>query len=145
VVPDTLYAISFFLTTGVNWGLPSVQPEIDGSLLGTPVSPQGWFGSNGWQQFTFYWNSGSNSTASLILHNYTTVGQGNDLGIDDISVADPTPEPGTLALLAFLVIPVALLRRKRAFQARGTGLARNDGFDRPVLQHRRSRHGRRCR
>ncbi len=96
-----------------------MQPEIGGSLLGSPVTP-GTFWSDfespglpsGWQQFTFSWNSGSNTSASLILHDHTDQGSGNDFGIDDISVATATPEPGTLAL-AGLAFAAALLRRKR--------------------------------
>lgn len=113
VVPDTFYTVSFYLTNGVTWNAASVQPEIDGSLLGAAVSATGWAGSDGWQQFSFSWNSGSNTSASLILHNYTTMGAGNDLGVDDISVEAAAPEPGTLSLMAGVGLAVAVLRRKR--------------------------------
>ncbi len=114
VVPDTQYTVSFYLTVGSYWNLPSVQPEIDGSLLGSPVSPaaDSWAQCGYWQPFSFSWNSGSNTSASLILHNYTPWGSGNDLGTDDISVA--TPEPGTLAF-AGLAFAAALVLRKRVF------------------------------
>jgi hypothetical protein len=112
VAPNTEYTVSFYLAAGSFWDFASVQPEIDGSLLGSPVSPaaDSWAQCGIWQPFSFSWNSGSNISASLILHNYTPYGYGNDVGIDDISVA--TPEPGTLAL-AGLGFAAALLWRKR--------------------------------
>jgi hypothetical protein len=114
VRPDTEYTVTFYLAAGSYWNLPLVQPEIDGSLLGSPVSPaaDSWAQCGIWQEFSFSWNSGSNTSASLILHNYTPYGSGNDLGTDDISVG--TPEPGTLAL-AGLALAAALLWRKRVF------------------------------
>lgn len=118
VVPDMLYIVSFHLAAGIGWSFASVQPEIDGSLLGSPVSPTAffWDADGGWQQFSFGWNSGSNSNASLILHDYTWVGSGNDLGVDNISV-ETAPEPGTgalAALVAVMGLAVSVLARKRS-------------------------------
>jgi hypothetical protein len=56
------------------------------------------FHSNGWQTFNFTWNSGANTTASLILHDFTQTPIGNDFGLDNIIVNAPTPEPSTLIL-----------------------------------------------
>ncbi len=90
-----------------------IQPEIDGSLLGSAVSPAGYYTDGNpadqWQKFTFTWNSGSNTSASLILHNYTTTPNGNDYGVDNIQVASATPEPssfmvaivGALGMIAY--------------------------------------------
>jgi hypothetical protein len=113
VTPNTVYAVRFSMTSanGINSAL--VQPEIGGSLLGSAVSPVGTFGSNGWQQFTFLWNSGSNSSASLILHNYVNTSFGNDMGYDNISVTAVTaPEPGSIAFLTVAGMGLLRLRRK---------------------------------
>jgi hypothetical protein len=94
-----------------------VQPEIDGSLLGSPVSPVGTFGSNGWQQFSFSWNSGANTSASLILHDFTTTTAGNDFGLDNIDVSSSSvPEPSSLAFLGVGSL-AALSRRRRKLAA----------------------------
>lgn len=123
VVPNSLYTVSFYLANEDDIHVASVQREINGSLLGAPVSAQGNSWPEEWQQFSFTWNSGSNTSASLVLNDFTTAGSGNDFGIDNISVSgaapqfgDPTPEPGTLALVAVPGILLALLRRKRATQ-----------------------------
>jgi len=121
VAPNTLYTVSFYATSADRIYEASLQPEIDGSLLGSPVTPGTfwpYFESSGlpsgWQQFSFGWYSGSNTSASVILNDFTDQGIGNDFGIDDISVATATPEPGTLAL-AGLAFAAALLRRKGVF------------------------------
>jgi hypothetical protein len=114
VSANTLYAVSFYTTSANGIAPPSIQPEIDGTLLGSPVSPVGDWASNGWQQFTFYWNSGSNTSASLILHDYTTTTTGNDFGITNISVSS-VPEPSAFALAvvgAAGILACGWMRRK---------------------------------
>jgi hypothetical protein len=111
VTPATNYNVSFYLTDANGIAPPSVQPELDGTLLGSPVSPVGTFSSNGWQQFTFSWNSGSNASASLILHDFTTTTAGNDFGLDNIDIST-VPEPSTFALVG--VGSLALLSRRRS-------------------------------
>lgn len=112
VTPGTNYTVSFYLTDANGINPPSVQPEIDGSLLGSPVSPGIWSSDN-WQRYTFSWNSGANTTAQLILHDFTTTTTGNDFGLANINVS--TPEPGTYGVFCGLSLAViALLCRKRA-------------------------------
>jgi hypothetical protein len=121
VAPDTLYTVSFYATSADRILEASLQPEIDGSPLGSPVAPGTFWADyeadglpSGWQLFSFSWNSGSNTSASVILNDFNPNGSGNDFAIDDISVAAATPEPGTLAL-AGLGFAAALLLRKRVF------------------------------
>jgi hypothetical protein len=113
VNPNTNYVVGFNLTNadtnGVN--LASIQPEIGGSLLGFPVSPIGTWTSNGWQSFGYLWNSGSNTSASLILHDFAPSTAGNDFGIDNSSVT-AVPEPATAALL-FGAAGLLIRRRTR--------------------------------
>ncbi|HLK55199.1 MAG TPA: hypothetical protein VKU00_01460 [Chthonomonadaceae bacterium] len=117
VAPNSLYNVSFYLTDANGINNPSIQPEIGGMLLGSPVSPVGTFAGNGWQQFNFTWNSGSSTSASLILHDYTQTPFGNDFGVDDITVSAVAPEGSTLTLLCGGLIPVgfavAFARRKQ--------------------------------
>jgi hypothetical protein len=116
VTPSTMYTVSFYATSADTVYLADLQPEIDSNLLGSPVSP-GLFYYDGWQQFSFSWNSGSNTSASVVLNDFNLNGSGNDFAVDDISVTSAgaaTPEPGTLAL-AGLGFAAALLLRKRVF------------------------------
>ncbi len=111
----TTYTISFFLTNADTANVALVQPEIGGTLLGSPVSAVGDWGGGGWQQFSFNWNSGGFSgTTSLILHNYSASSFGNDFGVDNILVASAVPEPSslTLAIVATLgIIGYSRMRR----------------------------------
>src|SRR4051794_30220701 len=84
VTPNTNYVVSFALTNAIGFNFSQVSPEIDGSVLGSPSSAAGTYSSNGWQNFTYTWNSGNNTTASLILHDLTTTPTGNDFGLDNI-------------------------------------------------------------
>lgn len=116
VDPNTDYTVSFALADVHGSTTPYaaiIQPEIDGSLLGTPVSEAGnGYSSYGWQQFSFSWNSGSNTSASLILHDFNLDPNGNDFGIDNISVDTTAPEPASF-LLAVMALALIGLRRKR--------------------------------
>jgi hypothetical protein len=117
VSPNTQYTVSFDLTNADPTNPASIQPDIGGTLLGSPVSATGYFtdgnSADQWQQFTFSWNSGLNTSTSLILHDFTTVTTGNDFGVDDISVTS-TPEPGFTVIGAMAFASLVWLRRKRA-------------------------------
>jgi hypothetical protein len=118
VSQNTDYTVSFYLTNANDINVAQVQADLDGTLLGTPVSAAGSYTDGNpadtWQQFSFTWNSGSNSTASLILHDYTTTGDGNDFGVDAISVSSPSgaPEPGTMGLLDIALAGLGWSRRR---------------------------------
>jgi len=114
VNPGTTYTVSFYVTDANGINNPVLQPEIDGSLLGSPVSPAGDYDISGWQQVSFTWNSGSNTSASLILHDYVTTPDGNDFGVDDILVSSPVPEPGAWLLFGSLVLVVLPTLRRLA-------------------------------
>jgi hypothetical protein len=101
VTANTNYTVSFDLTNANNINVATIQAAMGGVLLGTsPVSANGYFtdgnSKDQWQQFSFTWNSGSATSTTLALNNYTTTGTGNDFGIDNIQVAS-TPEPSTFA------------------------------------------------
>ncbi len=102
VTSNTNYTVSFDLTNANSISVATIQPEIGGVLLGSPVSANGYFtdgnNSDKWQQFSFTWNSGSLTSTTLVLNNFTTTGTGNDFGIDNILVATPTPEPSTIVV-----------------------------------------------
>jgi PEP-CTERM motif len=128
VLPNTNYTFSFYLTNSTPRSLPSlnpaiVQPLINGVALGAGVSANGFFtdgiSGDGWQQFTFTWNSGSATTADMSLMDLRATGDGNDFGIDTITLVGPAatvPEPSAIALLSLGGLGLAGWRRwkKRA-------------------------------
>ena len=114
VVPNTVYNVNFFLTNADTINRASVQPEIGGQLLDPPTSAAGTFTSNFWQQFTYAWNSGANTSASLILHDLVTTSTGNDFGIDNIFVDTQIPEPATWGLIGSALAGLVVWRRRRS-------------------------------
>jgi hypothetical protein len=72
----------------------TVRFSINGVTIGTVVS-----NSSGWLQVTNTWNSGLNTTASIVICETTgNNSSGNDFALDDISFI---PEPTTIAILTF--------------------------------------------
>jgi len=94
VAPNTNYTISFYLTNEDGISPASLQPQIGAQLLGAPVSAAGTYTTNGWQKFSFTWNSGANFTASLIINDLNMNTTGNDFGVDAISVVGPATDTG---------------------------------------------------
>src|SRR2546430_1058530 len=114
VSPNTNYDVRFFLSNANTINNGQIQPEIDGLLLGAPVSAAGTFGTTGWQPFSFSWNSGSSTSATLILHDRTQTPRGNDFGLDAISVVQAAvPEPSSIALLSAGAVCLKSLGRRR--------------------------------
>ncbi len=118
VNPNTIYSVSFYATNADAINIASIQPELGGSLLGSPISPPGDYqNGNVWQQYTFTWNSGSNTSASLILHDYQQSPDGNDFGIANIQVAS-VPEPSSIILLCVGAAGLAGFTNSRRSTAR---------------------------
>jgi len=108
VTADTEYFVSFYLTNANNIAPNAeVQPVIDGTTLGAAVTANGFFSdgsaSDQWQLFSFSWNSGANTSATLTLNDLVLQAYGNDFGVDDISVQSngtaQVPEPGVFSLI----------------------------------------------
>ncbi len=83
-------------------------PTIDGTN-GTAHTLTG-----GWEQYTFSWNSGSNTTANLSLTDTNTSGPYNDFVLDDLSLQAAVPEPSTWAMMVigFLGLGFMVYRRR---------------------------------
>jgi hypothetical protein len=118
VSANTEYQVSFYLTNANTLSVAQIQPDINGTLLGSSaVSAVGTWNSDGWQQFTFTWNSGSATSATLTLHDLQSSNEGNDFGIANIAVqsVQSVPEPSTFGvsiLGALGMIACAPLRRR---------------------------------
>ncbi len=108
------------MTNALSGPPPQVQPQIGGTLLGAGRGRPTAFAQDGnaadkWQLFTYSWNSGSNTSASLILHDFLLDGVGNDFGVDAISVTTTAPEPTAIAFLG--IGGLSLLRRRRGVRS----------------------------
>jgi len=86
VLANTNYEYSFYVGNQSSNSLAQLVPTINGvSLLLTGSSQTTGTGNASWKKFTYVWNSGSANTATLALINKSTVTNGNDFAIDEIS------------------------------------------------------------
>lgn len=80
------YAFSAWITSVLQEAPPIMQFSINGNLLGQS------FQSNDtpcdWQEFFQKWDSGLDTSAEICIVNKSTEGQGNDFGIDNISLRE---------------------------------------------------------
>ncbi|MFT6715530.1 MAG: gliding motility-associated-like protein [Saprospiraceae bacterium] len=80
------YAFSAWITSVLAIAPPIMQFSINGNLLGQS------FQSNNtpcnWQEFFQKWDSGVNTSAEICIVNQSTEGEGNDFGIDNISLRE---------------------------------------------------------
>ncbi len=90
VAPNSAYTFSFYLANQNNINNAVIQPIIDGVALASGVTAAG---VGTWQQFSFTWNSGTNTTANLELTDLATNPTGNDFAIDTIALVGLAPVP----------------------------------------------------
>jgi hypothetical protein len=113
VTPDTNYTFSFYLISANSVSKADIQPLIDGVSLSTGVTTPN---AGVWNQYSFTWNSGTNTTANLELTDLNANSAGNDFGIDTIAFTQPAPLPelpvGTLLLVGLGAIGLLQLVRR---------------------------------
>ena len=80
------YAFSAWITTVIKLNPPIMQFSINGNLLGQPFQAKNTVCN--WEEFFEIWNSGLNTSAEICIVNQNTSGEGNDFGIDDISLKE---------------------------------------------------------
>ena len=86
VEQNKLYAFSAWITSLISSNPPIMQFSINDELLGqafqtndTPCE---------WQEFFQKWNSTNHTSAKICIVNQSTEGEGNDFGIDEISLRE---------------------------------------------------------
>lgn len=90
VAPSTTYTFTFWGTTASSLLNPAqLEVFINNVSLGAPVTMPN--STCGWQQYSFTWNSGSNTSASICIYDQNTQAFGNDFAIDDISFSSAAP------------------------------------------------------
>jgi hypothetical protein len=113
VTPDTEYTLSFYVaeisTPGVN---ADVAVNVDGVEVGDGVAP---YTQDVWEQYSFDWNSGSDTSIVLSLTDLQTNGFENDFAVDNISMStqNTSSVPGPSAFVAMGVPLAAAFRRRR--------------------------------
>lgn len=82
VIPGKNYSFSYFLTSVVNSSPARLEILINNVSLGPAVSAP----SNSciWQEHSYIWNSGPNTTAIITIIDRELIGGGNDFAIDDL-------------------------------------------------------------
>ncbi len=114
VTTNTDYTLSFYLSNLNTINNALIEPSVNGQSLGSAVSAGG---VGTWQQFSFPWNSGLNTTADLSLFNQRNTAFGNDFGLDTIAFTPVTvPEPNSLILLGIGLL--ATMTRSRVRRCR---------------------------
>jgi hypothetical protein len=109
VAPNSNYTFSFYLANDNTINNAVIQPIINGVALSSGVTAAG---TGTWEQFSFSWNSGTNTTANLELTDLTTNPTGNDFGVDTIALVGLAPVPELPAfVLLFLGLGVFGLMR----------------------------------
>lgn len=83
VAPNTFYAISFWAQSLSASNPPTLQVDINSSPIGTIALSST---VCTWQNFSFTWASGANTSLTLDIEDLTTAGGGNDFALDDMSI-----------------------------------------------------------
>lgn len=87
VAPAVAYTFTFWgMTTSSLLNPAQLEVFINNVSLGASVIMPS--STCNWQQYSFLWNSGSNTSATICIYNKNTQAVGNDFAIDDISFSN---------------------------------------------------------
>jgi hypothetical protein len=115
VAQNTNYTFSFWLASVHPQSPAILAPRINGMWQSPTANASGTTGV--WTNFSYVWNSGANTQATVELINRNLAFSGNDFALDDMSFG-AVPEPATWAMMIMgFGAAGALLRRRRAFVA----------------------------
>ncbi len=88
LIPGKNYLFSYFLTSVVNSIPAKLEVLINNVSLGPPVTAPSI--SCIWDEHSYVWNSGTNTTAIISIINREMLGGGNDFAIDDLYFRETT-------------------------------------------------------
>ena len=82
VVPNQNYTFSYWLQTVATPNPAIIDVTINGVSIATATAPSV---NCQWAQYSYVWNSGSNTTAQIAMYDRVVISNGNDFAFDDIS------------------------------------------------------------
>ncbi|RAR70160.1 hypothetical protein CLV55_11272, partial [Flavobacterium aciduliphilum] len=89
VVANQNYTFSYWIQSVTNTNTASIVTKINGVTIGTGAAPLVSTCGN-WTQYTYTWNSGTNTQALISLNDTNVNAAGNDFALDDISFTTNT-------------------------------------------------------
>jgi len=119
VTTNTNYTFSYYLANQDLTSVATIDTLVNGTVVGATNSAAG---TNTWDKFSATWNSGSATSANFELENTNLAGNGNDFGIDTISIT-AVPEPRDWAVLSLLLV-ISLVAGQRLLDSCGFGRGR---------------------
>ena len=102
VLPNKTYTFSYWLQTIATPNQALIEIKINGTTLGTALAPNTNCQTT---QYTYQWNSGSNTTAQIEFFDRIFAANGNDFSLDDISLVDNSPQCTAATTLTVTITP----------------------------------------
>jgi gliding motility-associated-like protein len=86
VAPNTNYTFSYYVASVSPENPARLEVTINGVSQGSPVTAPG--ATCLWNQVSYNWNSGSNTTANFAIYDRNAASGGNDFALDDITLKE---------------------------------------------------------
>ena len=102
VVPNQNYTFSYWLQTVATPNPAIIDVMINGVSIGSETAPSV---NCQWVQYSYVWNSGSNTTAQIAIYDRVVISNGNDFAFDDISFTPNFVQCSTSTTLTITVNP----------------------------------------
>jgi gliding motility-associated-like protein len=102
VLPNKTYTFSYWLQTIATPNQALIEIKINGTSIGTALAPNTNCQTT---QYTYQWNSGSNTTAQIDIFDRVFIANGNDFSLDDISLVENSPQCATSTTLTVTITP----------------------------------------
>jgi hypothetical protein len=102
VLPNKTYTFSYWLQTIATPNQALIEIKINGTTLGTALAPNTNCQTT---QYTYQWNSGSNTTAQIEIFDRVFIANGNDFSLDDISLVENIPQCAASTTLTVTITP----------------------------------------
>ena len=102
VLPNKTYTFSYWLQTIATPNQASIEVKINGTSIGTALAPNTNCQTT---QYTYQWNSDSNTTAQIEIFDRVFIANGNDFSLDDISLVENSPQCASSTTLTVTITP----------------------------------------
>jgi gliding motility-associated-like protein len=102
VLPNKTYTFSYWLQTIATPNQALIEIKINGTSIGTALAPNTNCQTT---QYTYQWNSGSNTTAQIEIFDRVFIANGNDFSLDDISLVENSPQCAASTTLTVTITP----------------------------------------